>query len=137
FRGTQDLVEAHAWLKEIEKAFSLTNVGDNQKVEYATYFLKGESNFWWEIVKALEAAEVITWDRFKRMFLDKYFARYMQTQMEMKLFELKQDNRTIGEYEKKFTELSRFVGEYVDSEEKRAKRFQQGLKLWLRSRMAA
>ncbi|XP_074324309.1 uncharacterized protein LOC141661222 [Apium graveolens] len=137
FKGTQDPVEAHAWLKEIGKAFALTNVGDNQKVEYATYFLKGESNYWWELAKALEVAEVITSDRFKRMFLDKYFPRYMQTQMEMKFFELKQDNMNVGEYEKKFTELSRFVGEYVDSEEKRAKRFQQGLKPWLRSRVAA
>ncbi|XP_074346856.1 uncharacterized protein LOC141685663 [Apium graveolens] len=137
FKGTQDPVEAHAWLKEIEKAFALTNGGDNPKVEYATYFLKGESNYCWESVKALQATEVITWDRFKRMFLHKYFPRYMQTQMEMKFFELKQDNWTVGEYEKKFIELSRFVGEYVDSEEKRAKRFQQGLKPWLRSRVAA
>ncbi|XP_074359668.1 uncharacterized protein LOC141699716 [Apium graveolens] len=137
FKGTPNPVEAHDWLKEIEKAFALTNVGDNQKVEYATYFLKGESNYWWESAKALEVAEVITWDRFKRMFLDKYFSRYMQTQMEMKFFELKQDNMTVGEYEKKFTELFRFVGEYVDSEEKWAKRFQQGLKSWLRSRVAA
>ena len=90
-----------------------------------------------ETAKALEAAEVITWDRFKKMLLDKHFPRYMQTQMEMKFFELKQDNMTVGEYEKKFTELSRFMGEYVDSEEKRAKRFQQGLKPWLRSRVAA
>ncbi|XP_074362902.1 uncharacterized protein LOC141703217 [Apium graveolens] len=121
----------------MEKAFALKNVGDNQKVEYATYFLKSELNYWWESAKALEAAEVITWDRFKRMFLKKYFPRYMQTQMEMKFFELKQDNMTVGEYEKKFTELSRFMGEYVDSEEKRAKRFQQGLKPWLMSRVAA
>ncbi|XP_074323605.1 uncharacterized protein LOC141660516 [Apium graveolens] len=121
----------------MEKAFALTYVGDNHKVEYATYFLKGESNYWWETAKALEAAEVITWDRFKRMFLDMYFPRYMLTQMEMKFFEVKQNNMTVGEYEKKFTELSKFMGEYVDSEEKRAKRFQQGLKPWLMSRVAA
>ncbi|XP_074346472.1 uncharacterized protein LOC141685258 [Apium graveolens] len=57
--------------------------------------------------------------------------------MEMKFFELKQDNMVVGEYEKRFTELSRFMGEYVDSEDKRAKRFQQGLKTWLRSRVIA
>ncbi|XP_074337678.1 uncharacterized protein LOC141674877 [Apium graveolens] len=121
----------------MKKAFAFTNVGDNQKVEYATYFLKGESNYWWETAKALEAAKIINWDRFKRMFSDKYFPRYMQTQMEMKFLELKQNNMTVGEYEKKFIVLSRFMGDYVDSEEKRAKRFQQGLKPWLRSRVAA
>lgn len=41
------------------------------------------------------------------------------------------------EYEAKFTELSRFVPEYVDTDEKKAKRFQQGLKPWLRSKVAA
>ena len=61
----------------------------------------------------------------------------MQTQMELKFFELKQEGMTVGEYEKKFTELARFVGDYVDTDEKRAKRFQQGLKPWLRSRVAA
>ncbi|XP_074327696.1 uncharacterized protein LOC141665607 [Apium graveolens] len=129
FRRTQDPIEAHAWLKELEKAFALTNIGDNQKVVYVTYFLKGESNYWWESAKALEAAEVITWDRFKRMILDKYFPRYMQTQMEMKFFELKQDIMTVREYEKKFKELSRFTGKYIDSEEKKEKGSNRDLSL--------
>ncbi|XP_074327376.1 uncharacterized protein LOC141665296 [Apium graveolens] len=57
--------------------------------------------------------------------------------MELKFFDLKQEGMTVGEYEKKFTELARFVGDYVDTDEKRAERFQQGLKPWLRSRVAA
>nr|XP_017229019.1 PREDICTED: uncharacterized protein LOC108204201 [Daucus carota subsp. sativus] len=57
--------------------------------------------------------------------------------MELKFFELKQENMSVAEYEKKFTELARFVGDFVDTEEKRARRFQQGLKPWLRSRVAA
>ena len=137
FRGTQDPVEAQSWLKEMEKAFTLAVVTDNKKVEYASYFLKDEANYWWESARALEEGEVIAWDRFKRIFLDKYFPRYLQTQMELKFFELKQEGMTVGEYEKKFTELARFVGDYVDTDEKRAKRFQQGLKPWLRSRVAA
>ena len=42
FRGTQDPVEAQSWLKEMEKAFTLAVVTDEKKVEYASYFLKGE-----------------------------------------------------------------------------------------------
>ncbi|XP_074335321.1 uncharacterized protein LOC141672562 [Apium graveolens] len=57
--------------------------------------------------------------------------------MELKFFELKQEGMTVGVYENKFTELARFVGDYVDMDEKRTKRFQQGLKPWLRSRVAA
>ncbi|KAL8124114.1 hypothetical protein AgCh_011935 [Apium graveolens] len=44
---------------------------------------------------------------------------------------------TIKKYEKKLTELARFVGEYADTDEKRAKRFQQGLRPWLRSNIGA
>ena len=55
--------------------------------------------------------------------------------MELRFFELKQENMTVADYEKQFTELSRFVPEYVDTEEKMAKRFQQGLKPWIRSRV--
>ncbi|XP_063949939.1 uncharacterized protein LOC135152774 [Daucus carota subsp. sativus] len=112
FRGTQDPVEAQSWLKEMEKAFTLAVVTDEKKVEYASYFLKGEANYWWESARALEEGEVIAWDRFKKVFLDKYFPRHMQTQIELKFFQLKQEGMTVGEYEKKFTELARFVGDY-------------------------
>ena len=63
-------------------------------------------------------------ERFTELFLEKYFPRYMQNQMELKFFELKQENLTVAEYETKFTELARFVPEYVNTEEKKAKRFQ-------------
>ena len=60
----------------------------------------------------------------------------MKNQMEIKFLELKQDNLSVADYETKFTELARFVPEQVDTDEKRAKRFQQGLKPWIRSRVA-
>lgn len=136
FHGTADPVEARAWLQEIEKAFALVKVGADQKTEFANYFLKGEANYWWESKKALEGEAVITWERFTQLYLEKYFPRYMQNQMEIKFLELKQENLSVAEYERKFTELARFVPEYVDTDEKRAKRFQQGLKPWIRSRVA-
>ena len=133
YHGDQDPVKANAWLKEMEKAFVLVNLGENQKVEFASYFLKGESNYWWETVRALEPEGVIAWNRFKEVFLEKNFPRCVQNQMEIKFLELKQGGMSVIEYEKKFTELARFVGDYVNSDEKRARRFQQGLRPWLRS----
>ncbi|KAL8121917.1 hypothetical protein AgCh_018593 [Apium graveolens] len=40
------------------------------------------------------------------------------------------------EYEAKFTELSRFVPEFVNTEENKARRFQLGLKQWIQNRVA-
>ena len=134
FKGTADPVEAQAWLKEMEKAFDLVGVEDNQKCKFASYYLKSEAIYCWELVKALEEIEVVTWKSIKELFLEKYLPRYIQ--MELKFFELKKENSSVIEYERNFTELDRFVPEYVNTDEKRAKRFQQGLKPWIRSKVA-
>ncbi|KAL8088548.1 hypothetical protein AgCh_038363 [Apium graveolens] len=47
-------------------------------------------------------------------------------QMELKFLELKQGNMSVADYESKFEELSRYVPSYVDTNRKKAKRFQQG-----------
>ncbi|KAL8089415.1 hypothetical protein AgCh_039026 [Apium graveolens] len=56
--------------------------------------------------------------------------------MEIKFLKLKQDRVTVAEYEAKFTELSRFVPEFVNTEEKKTRRFQLGLKQWIQNRVA-
>ncbi|WOG93870.1 hypothetical protein DCAR_0313158 [Daucus carota subsp. sativus] len=35
-----------------------------------TYFLKNEADYWWESKKALEESDIITWERFKVLFLE-------------------------------------------------------------------
>ncbi|XP_074373727.1 uncharacterized protein LOC141714085 [Apium graveolens] len=136
FEGTADTTKARAWLKEMEKAFALVKVGEDQKTDFASYFLKGEVNYWWESRKTLEDEDVMTWDRFTELFLEKYFPRYMKNQMEIQFLELKQGNISVTEYEAKFTKLARFLLEQVDTEEKWAKRFQQGLHPSIHSRVA-
>ena len=78
YHGDQDPLKSNAWLKEMEKAFALVNLNENQKVEFASYFLKGESNYWWETARTLEPAGVVMWNRFKEVFLEKYFPRCVQ-----------------------------------------------------------
>ena len=56
--------------------------------------------------------------------------------MELKFFELKYDNLNVIEYEAKFIELAIFVPEYADTYRKRGRRFQQGIKSWIRSKVA-
>ena len=135
FKGTADPVEARAWLKEMEKSFEILQIAEEQKTVFATYMLKGEANFWWESKKNLEEEGVVTWERFSKLFLDKYFPKYMEGQMELKFLKLRQTNLSVAEYEAKFTELSRFVPEFINTEEKRARRFQQGLKQWIQNRI--
>ncbi|KAL8147195.1 hypothetical protein AgCh_004789 [Apium graveolens] len=136
FLGSADPVEAWAWLKEIEKSFEILGVEERHKTIFTSYMLKGEANYWWESKRNLETDVVIPWDRFTRLFLDKYFPRFMETQMKIRFLELKRDKMTVAEYEAKFTELSRFVPEFVNTEEKKARRFLLGLKQWIQNRVA-
>ena len=52
FKGEPNPVAIGAWLKEMEKAFNLVQVSENLKTDYASYFLKNEANYWWELTKA-------------------------------------------------------------------------------------
>lgn len=89
----------------------------------ANYFLKGVASYWWESKRAIEVEEIISWERFTELFLEKYFPMYVQDQLEIKILEFKQKNLSVTEYESKFIELSKFVPEYVNTDEKRAKKF--------------
>ena len=60
FHDTTDPVIANTWIKEMERAFELVQLGDDQKTPYATYFLKGEVIYWWESVKAMEANQQVS-----------------------------------------------------------------------------
>ncbi|XP_074336831.1 uncharacterized protein LOC141674002 [Apium graveolens] len=107
FKGSADLIEVRVWLKEIEKAFALVKVKEEQKTEFASYYLKNEATYWWEIVKVLGGTDDVVWERFKELFLGKYFPQFVQDQMELKFLELKEGSMSVTDYESKFKELSR------------------------------
>lgn len=135
FHGTNDPTKAQAWIKEIEKAFKIVQVLENQKTTFATYMLKGEANFWWESKETREE-QVVTWDRFKDLFFEKYFPQTMKNKMEMQFLELKQGDMSVEQYEAKFIELARFAPHQVDTEMRKARRFEQGLKPWIYNKVS-
>ncbi|KAL8105068.1 hypothetical protein AgCh_029017 [Apium graveolens] len=108
----------------MEKAFGLTKVSENLKTDYASYFLKNDSNYWWESTRALEGEGPVPWARFTELFLEKYFPDCLHSQMEVEFLELKQGDRSVTEYEAKFTELARIAPEYaalvIESDQKLA-----------------
>ncbi|XP_074351315.1 uncharacterized protein LOC141690409 [Apium graveolens] len=120
----------------MEKSFEIFSIYEAQKTVFATYLLKGKANYWWEAKKNMKTDDIITWERFNKLFLEKYFRRSMENQIELKFLELKQNNLSIAHYESKFTELSRFVPEFMKTEEKKARRFQQGMKQLIQNRVA-
>ncbi|XP_052171591.1 uncharacterized protein LOC127787569 [Diospyros lotus] len=66
--------------------------------------------------------------KFKELFLKKYYPANIRNQKEAEFLMLKQGSLTLIEYERKFDELSRFAPALVDTEQKKARRFEQGLR---------
>ncbi|XP_057780033.1 uncharacterized protein LOC130998636 [Salvia miltiorrhiza] len=65
---------------------------------------------------------------FKELIMDRYFPQSYITQKETEFLNLKQGNMTLVDYERKFNKLSRYAPYLVDTDVKKARRFEQGLR---------
>ena len=77
----------------------------------------------------------MTWAEFQELFMCKYFpdtARHVKAQ---EFLEMKQGTRTVIEYVPRFTELARFVNDYVATDLAKVRRFENGLRLSIRGRI--
>ncbi|XP_028089003.1 uncharacterized protein LOC114289466 [Camellia sinensis] len=70
-----------------------------------------------------------TWAQFNEIFYDKYFPQCFRDQKVSEFQELKQGKMYVAEYEAKFTELARFAPYMVDTDYKKARKFEGGFDL--------
>ncbi|XP_065628880.1 uncharacterized protein LOC136067247 [Quercus suber] len=127
-KGTKDLVEADNWLKEIERLFRAMEVSDEQRVILTVFVLKGDALEWWESTKRTHAREVITWQHFVELFHKRYFLDSLMVQKEAKFIRIAQGTQSMYEYKQKFAKLSRFSPHMVDTEARKARHFERGLR---------
>ena len=97
--------------------------------------LNEEANYWWEANQVLEESSVISRNRFTKLFLKKYVPKHLENHIELKFLEPKQESMLVAEHEAKFMELSKFIPHRVNTDEKKAKSLQPGLKPWIQSRV--
>jgi N-glycosylase/DNA lyase len=101
---------AEEWLDQLEEIFRVTRSGDQDKVDLATYRLRGEASQWWKRHREhMEATEGhMTWEEFKTLFLNKYFPSNVKDQKEIEFLTLQQGDMTVDEYVATFESLARF-----------------------------
>ena len=128
FKGTKDPIEADNWLKEIERLFRAMEVSDEQRVILAVFVLKGDALEWWESTERTHGREVITWQHFVELFRKRYFPDSLMLQKEAEFIRIAQGTQSVYEYEQKFAELSRFGPHMVDTEARKARHFERGLR---------
>src|SRR3954470_20788760 len=128
FSQTKEILDAEDWLRTMEKILAITVVGNSEKVLYATHYLTGTARSWWEGVRArLREGKVLTWAEFSEKFKKAHIPTALIRRMKDELHHLKQGGMTMVGYVDRFTQLSRYALEEVDTEEKRKDRFLDGL----------
>jgi len=100
---------------------------DVQRQILATFKLVGSALQWWESISTAEERDVLSIQEFWVRFDRKYFPLAVYIEMRQKLINLKQEGRTVEEYEAEFTNLLNIVSNEISTEEKKIQKFIDGL----------
>ena len=122
---------ADHWFRQVNKileAMEITSDATKMKLE-------GESQVWWDWIKASRDLEAITWEEFRGLFMEKYFPASARHVKAREFLELRQGTMTVLKYVAKFTELARFADDYVATNMAKVRKFEDGLKLSILGKM--
>ncbi|KAM0892448.1 hypothetical protein ACQ4PT_025752 [Festuca glaucescens] len=129
FHGSANPLASEDWLKEVEKIFEVMLCPDEEKVTLAIFMLQGGASDWWRVHKNKYTEDfVVTWKIFKEEFYRKYFPESVQRKMELEFLQLKQEIKSVAEYEIEFSRLARYAPICAQDDEAKARRFVQGLR---------
>ena len=100
-----------------------------RKVAFRKFHLEEPAKSWWRIIEEKWNQEGVqhTWDKFLKEFRKKYIPAVLQEKREKEFMYLKKRTLSVTEYEEKFTRLSKYAPEMVNTETKRRRHFQRGL----------
>ena len=127
---------ADHWFMQIEKVLEAMEItSDTTRIRLAAFQLEGEAQVWWKWAKTSRDLEAMTWAEFQDLFMGKYFPDTARHAKAHKFLELKQGTMTVMEYVARFTELARFIDDYVATDMAKVRRFENGLKLSIRGRI--
>ena len=133
FTGGGDLMVADHWFMQIEnvqEAMEITS--DTTRIRLAAFQLEGEAQIWWKWVRTSRDLEAMTWAEFQELFMGTYFPETTKAQ---EFLELKQGAMIVMEYVARFTELARIADDYVATDMAKVRRFENGMKLFIRARI--
>ena len=62
------------WFRQVEKILeAMEIISDATKIKLVTFQLEGESQIWWDWVKASRDLEAMKWEEFRELFISKFF----------------------------------------------------------------
>ncbi|KAA0025985.1 reverse transcriptase [Cucumis melo var. makuwa] len=138
FEASMDPADAEVWLNMLEKCFDVMSCPQKRKVRLATFLLQKEAEGWWKsIIARRNDARTLDWQTFRRIFEEKYYPTTYCEAKRDEFLKLKQGSLSVAEYERKYTELSRYAEMIEASDSDRCRRFERGLRFEIRTPVTA
>jgi hypothetical protein len=128
FSHYMEPMDVDDWLKTIEKKIQVIQCNNWEKVLLASPQPTGPIADWWDAyVEALEEPDTINWNKFKMAFWSHYVPQGVIKLKKKEFQDLKQGFMMVSEYVTRFTQLSRYAPNDVDTDEKKQECFLNGL----------
>jgi hypothetical protein len=107
-------------LKTIEKKLQVVQCNNRKKVLFASHQLEGPATDWWDAyVEAHEDPESINRQEFRNSFRTHHVPFGMMKLKKKEFEDLQQGSMSMNEYVTRFTQLSRYGPDDVDTDEKK------------------
>ena len=136
FTGGGDPMVAGHWFMQVEKVLEAMEItSDATRIRLDAFQLESEAQVWWKWARTSRDLEAMTWAEFQELFMGKYFPDTARHAKAQEFLELKQGTMNVMEHVARFTELARFVDDYVATDMAKVRRFENGLKLSIRDRI--
>jgi hypothetical protein len=108
------------WLKTIEKKLHVVQCNNREKVLFASHQLEGSTVDWWDAyIEAHEEPKSINWQEFKNSFRSHHVPLGVMKLKKKEFEDLKQGSMTMSEYVTRFTQLSHYAPDNMDTNEKK------------------
>ena len=132
FDGEKGPLAADKWKEDITNVLELMDVESVQMQRLAAFTLKGDASKWYRSHFTKEERLTATWEEFLYRFDAQYISAAALATKEAELISLEQGDMTVTAYESKFESLCHFTGNMFQTEERKARMFEKGLRPQLR-----
>ncbi|XP_027169401.1 uncharacterized protein LOC113769125 [Coffea eugenioides] len=138
FQGGPEPEIAEGWWERISDIFATLDYTETRKVTFASFQFEGTARSWWNLIKDKWDRDRTpsTWANFTREFNAKFLPPLVQEKREDDFIKCKQGAMSVAEYETHFTKLARYAPDLIATEQRRIRRFVQGLNVEIQEELA-
>jgi hypothetical protein len=137
FADETDPLEADSWLNTTKSKFGLLHYTEYQKTLYAAQQLKGLAGAWQSsYTDALPAHHHIRWDEFLTAFRAHHLSAVLLHCKLKEFLGLEQGNHSVFNYTRQFNALAQYGSYHVDTDEKKANFYREGLTVHLQEHLS-